>query len=140
MHLAFALLLGATELLSFDENQHSTELAICLAVSPWLCRLLCYNRCKCRVLNQFHCESPKTMTKLLPALAQAALVLFVAGPVRGAADYERDIKPLLRGRCYACHGALKQKSGLRLDTVELMLKGGESGEVRRDAQYCHLRQ
>ena len=69
------------------------------------------------------------MTKLLPALAQASLVLFVAGPVRGATDYERDIKPLLRGRCYACHGALKQKSGLRLDTVELMLKGGESGEV-----------
>ena len=69
------------------------------------------------------------MTKLLPALAQAAFVLFAAGPVRGAADYERDIKPLLRGRCYACHGALKQKSGLRLDTVQLMLKGGESGEV-----------
>jgi hypothetical protein len=63
------------------------------------------------------------------ALAQAALVLLAAGPVRGAADYERDIKPLLRGRCYACHGALKQKSGLRLDTVALMRKGGESGEV-----------
>ena len=69
------------------------------------------------------------MTKFLPALAQAALVLVAAGPVRGAADYERDIKPLLRGRCYACHGALKQKSGLRLDTVELMWKGGDSGEV-----------
>ena len=35
----------------------------------------------------------------IPALVQAALVLLAAGPVRGAADYERDIKPLLRGRC-----------------------------------------
>jgi hypothetical protein len=34
LHLAPALLLGATELLSFDENQRSPELAIFLAVSP----------------------------------------------------------------------------------------------------------
>jgi len=34
LRLAFALLLGATELLSFDENQRSTALAIFLAVSP----------------------------------------------------------------------------------------------------------
>ena len=63
------------------------------------------------------------------ALGQTLLVLFAAGTACGAVDYERDIKPLLRGRCYSCHGALKQKSGLRLDTVALMRKGGESGEV-----------
>ena len=34
-----------------------------------------------------------------------------------AVDYAKDIKPLLKERCYACHGALKQKAGLRLDTV-----------------------
>src|SRR5205807_2260871 len=37
--------------------------------------------------------------------------------------------PLLAARCYACHGALKQKSGLRLDTVELMKKGGDNGSA-----------
>ena len=63
------------------------------------------------------------------ALAYAAMVLLASGMARGAADYERDIKPLLRGRCYACHGALKQKAGLRLDTVALMKKGGETGEA-----------
>jgi len=63
------------------------------------------------------------------ALAYAAMVLLASGMARGAADYERDIKPLLRERCYACHGALKQKAGLRLDTVALMKKGGESGEA-----------
>jgi hypothetical protein len=42
-------------------------------------------------------------------------------------DYARTIKPLLKERCYACHGALKQKGGLRMDTLEFMRKGGESG-------------
>ena len=37
------------------------------------------------------------------------------------------IKPLLRSRCYSCHGSLKQKAGLRVDTVGLMLRGGDSG-------------
>jgi hypothetical protein len=50
------------------------------------------------------------------------------GPLASAeVDYVRSIKPLLKERCYSCHGALKQKGGLRLDTVELMRKGGESG-------------
>ena len=31
--------------------------------------------------------------------------------------YEKEIKPVLKERCYACHGALKQKAGLRVDTV-----------------------
>lgn len=42
-------------------------------------------------------------------------------------DYQKDIKPIFRERCYACHGALKQESGLRLDTAALMIKGGTNG-------------
>lgn len=44
-------------------------------------------------------------------------------------DYLREIKPILKARCYSCHGALTQKAGLRLDTVGLMQKGGDSGNV-----------
>ncbi len=44
-------------------------------------------------------------------------------------DYLKDIKPLLQERCYACHGALKQKAGLRMDTVALMKKGGDEGNA-----------
>src|SRR6185503_18422789 len=40
-------------------------------------------------------------------------------------DYAREIKPLLRDRCYACHGALKQKAGLRLDTGAAIRRGGK---------------
>src|SRR6516164_9067768 len=42
-------------------------------------------------------------------------------------DYLRDIKPLLARHCTACHGAEKQKSGLRLDSAALAKRGGDSG-------------
>jgi mono/diheme cytochrome c family protein len=42
-------------------------------------------------------------------------------------DYLTQVKPILQQRCYACHGALKQEAGLRLDTAALAIKGGESG-------------
>ncbi|MCS6977819.1 MAG: PSD1 and planctomycete cytochrome C domain-containing protein [Gemmatales bacterium] len=41
-------------------------------------------------------------------------------------EYQRDVKPIL-ARCCSCHGALRQKFGLRLDTAELIRKGGKSG-------------
>ena len=64
----------------------------------------------------------------------AAIVLCLAlmslATARGAApavDYAKDIKPLLRDHCYVCHGALKQSGGLRLDTTDLMKRGGKHG-------------
>lgn len=58
---------------------------------------------------------------------------WIAAPISlsaGVADeslYLTQVKPLLKVRCYACHGALKQEADLRLDTVELLEKGGSSG-------------
>jgi mono/diheme cytochrome c family protein len=49
------------------------------------------------------------------------------GTADHAAAYLDTIKPLLAERCYACHGGLAQEAGLRLDTVSLMEKGGDSG-------------
>ena len=46
-----------------------------------------------------------------------------------AVDYLTEVKPLLKERCFACHGALKQKAGLRLDTMAAMQKGGDEGTV-----------
>ena len=71
----------------------------------------------------------------LPALAAMALALSAgAAESRNAArasgpppDYERDIKPLLQQRCYACHSRLKSKGGLRLDAGALIHKGGKDG-------------
>jgi hypothetical protein len=42
-------------------------------------------------------------------------------------DYLRDVKPILAQKCFACHGALKQQSGLRLDAAQMIRQGGDSG-------------
>ena len=42
-------------------------------------------------------------------------------------DYVRDVKPILKARCFSCHGNLKQEGGLRLDATSLISKGGDSG-------------
>ncbi|MBY0228319.1 MAG: DUF1549 domain-containing protein, partial [Gemmataceae bacterium] len=50
----------------------------------------------------------------MPSLLAALLL--------AAPDYATQVKPLLAARCFACHGALAQKGGLRLDTVASMRK------------------
>jgi mono/diheme cytochrome c family protein len=74
-------------------------------------------------------------------LAQAALlVACVTTPLSVAAGepdpktraehlrfFEQYVRPLLAQRCYSCHGEKKQKAGLRLDSLEAIKKGGESG-------------
>lgn len=57
------------------------------------------------------------------------LLLGWSHAAEGAVDYEGRIKPVLKERCYACHGALKQKSDLRLDTVAAIRRGGKGGPV-----------
>ena len=41
--------------------------------------------------------------------------------------FEQSVRPLLAENCYSCHGDKKQKGGLRLDSLQAILKGGESG-------------
>jgi hypothetical protein len=61
----------------------------------------------------------------------AVLGLAVAASPLAAADvdYLRDVKPILRAHCTACHSAARQKSGLRLDAGPLIRKGGRHGPV-----------
>jgi len=64
-----------------------------------------------------------------------SLVVVWAWTVSVSADPERlypdEIKPVLRARCYACHGALKQKADLRLDTARQIKAAGilKSGKL-----------
>lgn len=66
-------------------------------------------------------------------LSAIAWQLMLAAGIPVAADdgvdYVTQVKPMLRARCYACHGGLKQEASLRLDTVEFMKQGGDSGPV-----------
>jgi hypothetical protein len=65
---------------------------------------------------------------LAPSLAQAGPP--AATPDRQAADFfEAKVRPVLVENCVGCHGPKAQKSGLRLDTREGLLKGGDGGPV-----------
>jgi hypothetical protein len=42
--------------------------------------------------------------------------------------FEEKVRPLLTANCQECHGAKKQESGLRLDSRQGAIEGGDSGE------------
>jgi hypothetical protein len=39
-------------------------------------------------------------------------------------DYVKDVKPILAARCYSCHGALRQKGELRVDSAKSLVDAG----------------
>src|SRR5262245_14420755 len=47
----------------------------------------------------------------------------------GPVDFEKEVLPVLKNNCLACHNTTKAKGGLNLETPQLMLKGGDSGPV-----------
>src|SRR5436190_2872116 len=58
------------------------------------------------------------------------LVLALIQPIglsAKAIDYLSEVKPIFAENCYRCHGAAQQKSGFRMDTAALALKGGKTG-------------
>lgn len=54
----------------------------------------------------------------------SALSAFAAPP-----DFEKDVWPIFRKKCYVCHNATLKQNGLRLDDGEAALVGGYSGAV-----------
>jgi len=45
-----------------------------------------------------------------------------------AVDFARDIKPLLERSCAACHGNERKRGEFSMESRDLLLKGGQSGE------------
>jgi hypothetical protein len=80
-------------------------------------------------------DSPRTRQHptFLPGLALAltlAVPAAAAGPDRAGVEFfERKVRPVLVQHCYQCHSAQSRsvKGGLRLDSREGLLKGGDSG-------------
>jgi hypothetical protein len=44
-------------------------------------------------------------------------------------DFVRDVQPILRTRCYSCHGPEESESGLRLDQRKRAYEGGDNGRM-----------
>lgn len=43
--------------------------------------------------------------------------------------YTDIISPIIESKCSGCHNANKQKSGLRMDELNLLMKGGKNGKI-----------
>ena len=52
-----------------------------------------------------------------------------AASTEASALFAQQVRPILAARCYSCHGADVQQSGLRLDSLAALLKGSEFGPV-----------
>jgi mono/diheme cytochrome c family protein len=46
-------------------------------------------------------------------------------------SYFRDVRPILRANCAGCHKPGKKKGGLDVTTYAALLRGGESGGLKR---------
>jgi len=78
------------------------------------------------------------------SLLPSAFLLVASLNLAGAptpVDFQTRIQPILTEHCLDCHGPEKQKSRLRLDTPQNILKGGNSGEpvlLPGDSADSHL--
>ncbi|MBI5396739.1 MAG: ribonuclease inhibitor [Verrucomicrobia bacterium] len=88
--------------------------------------------------------APEPIRELLgeetaPAPAKVAVV-------EEAVVFTQVVQPILKAKCAGCHNADKLKGGLRVDTLEALLQGGQSGPViekgdaakSRLVNYLHL--
>ncbi len=69
------------------------------------------------------------LSPILIALTASAADLAPTPTAAQLEFFEKEVRPVLADHCYKCHGPKKQKSNLRLDSREFILKGGEVGPV-----------
>src|SRR5262249_53272296 len=86
--------------------------------------------------RRLHLQATKALLSSVPVGAVLALVAAVPpafaqgqASAEGLEFFEKKVRPLLVERCYECHSAQgkKSKGGLRVDTRDALLKGGDSG-------------
>ena len=67
---------------------------------------------------------PLLVSCLLPVLALSAAGESAAVPSESEERFQREIRPILSRNCLACHGAETRQSGLALESLADILKGG----------------
>lgn len=75
-----------------------------------------------------------SLSALFPALFLIASTGFAATPAtlpaaaKETVDFKKHIQPIFESRCLECHDAKKHKGGIRLDRLDDLLVGGDSGK------------
>ncbi|MBC7365956.1 MAG: hypothetical protein H7343_03940 [Undibacterium sp.] len=69
----------------------------------------------------------RSLFGIAPAPVPAAKSTAAGGVVAPASMFVTQVAPILDKHCVACHKPSKHKADLRMDTHELLMKGGESG-------------
>ncbi|HVY37831.1 MAG TPA: c-type cytochrome domain-containing protein [Polyangia bacterium] len=64
-----------------------------------------------------------------PALSPAAPAPAPAPPAPAVPSFAEDVAPILDRWCVSCHGPDEAQAGLRLDSYEAAMKGGDDGPV-----------
>jgi len=67
-------------------------------------------------------------------MTRFAMVIVAISASPGDADeenafFERRVRPVLANHCFSCHGPQRQESGLRLDSRQAVLRGGDRGPI-----------
>ena len=66
-------------------------------------------------------------TSIVVAMSVVAVGQTIPPPATRVVSYAEDVHSILAQRCYECHSDDEQKGGLRLDSRDALLEGGESG-------------
>jgi Protein of unknown function (DUF1553)/Protein of unknown function (DUF1549)/Planctomycete cytochrome C len=85
----------------------------------------------------FKWVSPRDITSRISAAASSPILPSLnpqtrlpLGTTHNAAtlpDFTRDVQPILERHCISCHGPVKARAGLRIDSATALHKGGDSG-------------
>ena len=63
------------------------------------------------------------------AVAEVDLAKLPPASTQKDITYAKDIKPIFEASCFRCHGEKQKKGGIRLDSLEAVLKGGKEGTI-----------
>ncbi len=76
-----------------------------------------------------HYPAGRRMSNTRWLISALTVIAGVGGPAIAdeAIDFQKQIRPILKTHCVECHGAAKQKGGLRLDAPAFATAGGEHG-------------
>ncbi len=76
-----------------------------------------------RLVAPAHCAQPLALLALLFSASAVA----AAAETEAVRLFEEHVRPTLIDHCIRCHGEQKQQGGLRLDSREGWIAGGDSG-------------